>query len=1013
MNLCRLVLTALVLLQFTCGSPLQASNMTVDLTHRGAPLKKGGLGSLFGVGTVGGSLPPSLLDNSILWITSHQGRASDNGSDPFSTDSVAPMIRGTDIKMMCRLSDLLPGFEPYGWNGLAYWDSQVTAAIQDISANYADVVYAVEVFNEPDREWYSSAFANDPNVQGSGVDARINWLWTHTVNEIKAINPNLKIMGPNYQSYLPEYTAHASDQQRMQNFLQNALNTGTMPDVIGWHSLYNNEPADIGNSLNNYRQLEKQLSIPKAPLPISINEYGVNNGAFEGIPGKAVQFWGEMERDGIDFGGEGVYTNYGQLGNAVRYPWFVGQKMAQPNGGWYMQNWYNQMKGVYVPVSAASTRYDLAYDGVASYDAASQSVTVILGGSDDDADITFNGLDQVGLSGSVRVRVDATLWTVDPNQSDQNPERGGDPQTATYNILDTTMSGGSSLSVPIHKIDYNNGYRIIISPATAPDPYPTKYEAENGTLQNATVQQGTANVSGGKYVDGIGQANSSISFNVTVPTAGVYFVYARYATDNAVAAAQTISVNGNGQGLFSYPATTGGPAQEFDFSSKRVVLNAGSNTVTLGFDSGTVALDYIDVRPDTHRYQAAYASVNEATLYSYEYESLVPDYVGGLNDTSAYVNFAIDAPQAGTYQLAVNYANGISGANAIDDVYVNGSDIGQIQLPYTGSFTGGVDPRTAEQTATTQVSLNAGVNSVRLQKNTLYAEFDYAAITPLAFASGLSISVNPGSLTFSPQPQGTTSAAQTITLGNAGNSSIAINSTVASGDFLATNTCNGTIAASTSCQIAVTFTPTAVGNRSGVLTISDNAGGSPQLVSLSGTGNAAFALSLASGTSSSATISSGQSATYSLVLTAAAGVTGTVQLTCLGAPTNTICSILPATVNLTPGSSTPISVKIASGATTASASGAAETTRSRSAVFFGCFALLPSLLLRSRRRAYRRFSQFAAVLAIVGIFSLLQGCSGGGGGSSTPPIPPGSYNINVSATGLSSATSEALTLIVQ
>ena len=723
-------LMTLLLAAPLCSSPLLGSNMTVDLTKRGAPLKKGGLGSLFGVGTVGAPVPAQLLDHSILWITSHQGHPGATGSDPFSTDAVAPIIRGTDIKMMCRLSDLLPGFEPYGWNGLAFWDSQVTAAIQDITANYADVVYAIEIFNEPDREWYSAAFASDPAVQGAGVDARINWLWTHTVEEIRALNPKLKIMGPNYQSYLPEYSAHVDDQTRMQNFMQNALSTNTLPDIVGWHSLYNNEPADIGHSLGFYRKLEAQLDIPNAPLPISINEYGVNNGAFEGIPGKAVQFWGEMERDGIDFGGEGVYTNYGELGNTLRYPWNVGQKAAQPNGGWYMQNWYNQMRGVYVPVSAASTRYDLAYDGVASYDSVSNSVTVILGGSDDDADITFKGLDQVGLGGAVRVRVEATLWTVDANQADQRSERGGDPQIATYNLIDATMSGGN-LTVPIHKIDHNNGYRIVISPIAPADVYPTKYEAEKSMLRKAYIQFAGTNVSGERYVDGLAEHGASVTFSVNVPIAGIYLLNARYATASAEPASQSVSVNGASQGEIAYAPTMGGPAQEFDFASKRVVLSAGLNQLKLAFNTGNVALDYIDVRPDTHRYQAAYAETNAATLYSYLYESLAPDYVGGLNDNSAYVNFAIDAPRAGDYTLDVNYANGINSGDAIDDVYVNGINTGQILFPYTGSFIGGVDPRTAEQTTTTRVALNAGLNFVRLQKNTLYAEIDYATITPI------------------------------------------------------------------------------------------------------------------------------------------------------------------------------------------------------------------------------------------------------------------------------------------
>jgi hypothetical protein len=44
------------------------------------------------------------------------------------------------------------------------------------------------------------------------------------------------------------------------------------------------------------------------------------------------------------------------------------------------------------------------------------------------------------------------------------------------------------------------------------------------------------------------------------------------------------------------------------------------------------------------------------------------------------------------------------------------------------------------------------------------------------------------------------------------------------------------VAASANCQINVTFTPTAIGTRTGSVTITDNAAGSPHNVSLSGTG---------------------------------------------------------------------------------------------------------------------------------------------------------------------------------
>lgn len=98
----------------------------------------------------------------------------------------------------------------------------------------------------------------------------------------------------------------------------------------------------------------------------------------------------------------------------------------------------------------------------------------------------------------------------------------------------------------------------------------------------------------------------------------------------------------------------------------------------------------------------------------------------------------------------------------------------------------------------------------------------------------------PSGLTFSSQNQGTSSAAHSVTLSNSGNAGLSITAISVgganSGDFQQTNNCGSNVAAGGSCSIGVTFTPTAMGSRLATLSIGDNATGSPQLVSLVGTG---------------------------------------------------------------------------------------------------------------------------------------------------------------------------------
>jgi hypothetical protein len=113
--------------------------------------------------------------------------------------------------------------------------------------------------------------------------------------------------------------------------------------------------------------------------------------------------------------------------------------------------------------------------------------------------------------------------------------------------------------------------------------------------------------------------------------------------------------------------------------------------------------------------------------------------------------------------------------------------------------------------------------------------------------TGPVVSLSPTSLTFGSQAVGTPGAAQTITLNNTGNAALSITSITVTGtnakDFSETNTCGSSVAAEGNCPISVTFTPSASGSRTASVSITDNAPGSPQAVSLSGTGGA-FVLSV-------------------------------------------------------------------------------------------------------------------------------------------------------------------------
>jgi len=98
-----------------------------------------------------------------------------------------------------------------------------------------------------------------------------------------------------------------------------------------------------------------------------------------------------------------------------------------------------------------------------------------------------------------------------------------------------------------------------------------------------------------------------------------------------------------------------------------------------------------------------------------------------------------------------------------------------------------------------------------------------------------SVSFSASSLTFGDEGKGSTSEPLLITLTNNGTAPLAITSIVASANFAEANNCGTTLAAGANCAINVTLAPSTTGSVTGTVTVTDNAGGSPQTVSLKGT----------------------------------------------------------------------------------------------------------------------------------------------------------------------------------
>jgi hypothetical protein len=181
-------------------------------------------------------------------------------------------------------------------------------------------------------------------------------------------------------------------------------------------------------------------------------------------------------------------------------------------------------------------------------------------------------------------------------------------------------------------------------------------------------------------------------------------------------------------------------------------------------------------------------------------------------------------------------------------------------------------------------------------------------------------SLSPTSLSFS-STTGITSAALSTKLTNMGNAALTISGVTLSGanpsDFAITaNTCGSSLASGANCAISVTFTPASAASFAATLTLTDNAGGSPQSVTLNGTGAVAPipVVSLSPGslsfTSIVGTSSAAQLATLSNTGNATLNISGIVITGASGFIDTTGCGS-----TLTAGSNCTISITYTPSAT--------------------------------------------------------------------------------------------------
>jgi len=202
----------------------------------------------------------------------------------------------------------------------------------------------------------------------------------------------------------------------------------------------------------------------------------------------------------------------------------------------------------------------------------------------------------------------------------------------------------------------------------------------------------------------------------------------------------------------------------------------------------------------------------------------------------------------GTFQTGVNYAT--SFPLWVTAAPLSGS--GKLDLAVAGFAS-------AARGAPSGVSVLLGNGDGTFQPGAFYPEGKRAVFVAVGDFNGdrkpdlvlandnsatVSLLLNTGVASFSPttpavfpvQLVGTTSAPQTVKLTNTGTAPLSIASITVRGPFHLTDNCGKSVAAGATCDLGITFAPTAAGNTSGLLSFHDSASTKPQVIELSGAG---------------------------------------------------------------------------------------------------------------------------------------------------------------------------------
>ncbi len=315
----------------------------------------------------------------------------------------------------------------------------------------------------------------------------------------------------------------------------------------------------------------------------------------------------------------------------------------------------------------------------------------------------------------------------------------------------------------------------------------------------------------------------------------------------------------------------------------------------------------------------------------------------------------------------------------------------------TGDFAVGSTTCTGQVAANASCTINVTFNPTALGSRTgtvtvaSTSSANGTLTSTLAGRGVADVEASVASLNFGNVDIGYSATPQTFTVTNYTAASIALTGFQIAGDYTYTTTCGANLPGLSTCTITVTFTPTAIGTRTGSLTINTNDTKYPVIV-VAFTGNGVD-FSISAAPTSGSTIA-GYTVGLNLTLTPLGGYAAPVTLSCATTATGSTCIPQTSAPSVTAVTVVPVTITTTSQYTVIGYSGLVLRHHPGLAMLVILTAGL--LLFRGRKAS---LPNLAVLLLSAGLFGgATLGCGDRNPDRNANPTYPGTYTYTMTAT---------------